>query len=196
MIPPRPPRPITAALFLCCGYGLLANVCPGRADPAPALPGAPGTHSLAPWPGGRWQRLAVGKEKNKPRVKPIKVRLGLGRIMVRGSLDKSLIRRVILRNSLGLKDCYRGVLGKKPRLQGRLVLEFWIAATGRELQGRLVLEFWIAATGRVFNPKVRQSTLSSSTLSACLKHEASRWVFPRTRSGIMFVGQPLSFRRK
>ena len=157
----------------------MANVCPGRADPAPALPGAPGTHSLAPWPGGRWQRLAVGKEKNKPRVKPIKVRLGLGRIMVRGSLDKSLIRRVILRNSLGLKDCYRGVLGKKPRLQGRLVLEFWIAATGR-----------------VFNPKVRQSTLSSSTLSACLKHEASRWVFPRTRSGIMVVGQPLSFRRK
>lgn len=111
-----------------------------------------------------------GRRARSPEVMP-------GTAAVRGSLDKEIIRRIIRRHINEVKFCYEQELVKSP-----------------ELQGRIAVNFTIAATGQVVASVMQDSTLSNRRVESCVVAAVRRWEFPKPNGGgIVIVTYPFVF---
>ena len=101
----------------------------------------------------------------------------IGDASVRGTLDKEIIRRVVRRHLNEVKYCYQQALARRPTLEGRLVTQFTIAATGQVLAAF-----------------VQSSTLREVSVEACVVNAVKRWAFPAPdRGGLAMVSYPFTF---
>ena len=127
----------------------------------------------------RRARYGAGTRPGKPpQSKSPKVRIIVGRPVVRGALDSAAIRQVIRRKIPGFRRCYRKGLRENP-----------------DLYGRVVIQFSVAARGQVVQAVIQQTTMTSSTLDRCLVKAARQWVFPRPKDGnLVVVSLPLVLR--
>lgn len=111
-----------------------------------------------------------GRKARAPDVIP-------GQAAVRGSLDKEIIRRIIRRHINEVKYCYEQELVKKP-----------------DLQGRIAVQFTIAATGQVVASVMQQSSVGSPRVENCVVQAVRRWEFPKPLGGgIVIVTYPFVF---
>jgi len=93
---------------------------------------------------------------------------------VRGSLDKEIIRRIIRRHLNEVRYCYEQGLASHPSLNGRLVVQFTIAPTGRVLASAL-----------------QSSSLGVVSVDACVVQAVKRWEFPQpSGGGLVMVSYP------
>jgi TonB family protein len=102
-----------------------------------------------------------------PNIKP-------GNAMVKGSLSKEVIRRVIRQHINEIRFCYEQVLSSKP-----------------DLGGRVSVQFVISPTGAVSTSKLAESTLGSSSVEDCIVKAVRRWTFPSPEGGgVVIVTYP------
>jgi TonB family protein len=93
---------------------------------------------------------------------------------VRGNLDKEIIRRIVRRHVNEVRYCYEQALSAHPSLEGRLVVQFTIAPTGRVLAAVL-----------------STSSLGAPAVEACVVTAVKRWEFPEPRGGgLVIVSYP------
>ncbi len=97
--------------------------------------------------------------------------------MVVGSLDKDLIRQVMRRNANQIRYCYESRRMHVPKLQGKVVVKFVIAASGS------------VATSQVVH-----STVNDAGLEQCVARRVRTWSFPRPNGGVVIVTCPFIFR--
>ncbi len=103
----------------------------------------------------------------------------IGDASVTGALDKEIIRREIRRHLNEVRYCYEQGLVHKP-----------------QLQGRLVVRFTIAPTGRVLAAAPQSSTLGMASVENCIVQAVQRWQFPQpARGGLAMVSYPFLFSR-
>ena len=76
-------------------------------------------------------------------------------------LDKDLVRRVVRRETNQLRDCYQLALLGRPRLAGRIEVEFFIEPHGN-----------------VVGSSIRSSMANSTELEVCILDKIRRWEFP------------------
>ncbi len=104
-------------------------------------------------------------------------RVRAGRVTVKGSLDKNVIRRIIQRNNNQIKYCYEKMLATDPKLKGKVVVRFVIDANGK-----------------VTAASIASSTVSSPKLEACLLKTIKRLTFPSVAGGgAIVVNYPFIF---
>ena len=97
--------------------------------------------------------------------------------IVLGSIDKSVIDRVIKQHLAQIRYCYEKELTRDPSLAGRVVLKFVI---GKD--------------GAVTSVEIKETTLADETLEACLSARFLRMRFPAPAGGgIVVVSYPLVF---
>jgi hypothetical protein len=102
-----------------------------------------------------------------PKIKP-------GQAMVKGSLSKEVIRRVIRQHINEIRFCYEQVLATKP-----------------DLGGRVGIQFIISPTGAVQMSKLASSTLGNGTVEQCIVKAVRRWTFPSPEGGgVVIVTYP------
>jgi len=103
----------------------------------------------------------------------------IGTASVTGTLDKEIIRREVRRHMNEVRYCYDQGLVRKP-----------------ELQGRLVVRFTIAPTGRVLAAAPQSSTLMMASVESCVVQAVQRWQFPQPAGGgLAMVSYPFLFSR-
>jgi TonB family protein len=120
---------------------------------------------------GRGTGRLRGRRAQAPRVVA-------GRVVVRGSLDKEIIRRIIRRHINEVRYCYQVELQNNPNLYGRVIVRFVIQPNGQ------------VATARVAS-----STLRNSRVERCIASAVRRWLFPKPRGGgIVIVNYPFVLR--
>jgi TonB family protein len=89
-----------------------------------------------------------------------------GPVLVRGSLDKPVIRRTIRGHLEELRACYLPVLKKKP-----------------ELSGRISIQFTISAAGKVVDSVLQSSSLQDALVEKCVVKAFHGWEFPKPQGG-------------
>ncbi|MFH1810772.1 MAG: VIT domain-containing protein [Pseudomonadota bacterium] len=105
-------------------------------------------------------------------------RVMAGQVVVQGSLDKEVIRRVIQDKLAQVKACYQRELAREP-----------------ELAGRVVLEFVVGEDGKVQSARVVETTLNSAAVEICLTKKATAWRFPAVKGGgTVIVRYPFMFK--
>jgi hypothetical protein len=115
-------------------------------------------------------RLSGRKVRRVPMVIP-------GRAVVMGSLDKSLIQRVIRRRINAVRYCYERELQRDPNLAGKVTVQWTIADNGR-----------------VQSAAVKSSTLGSARAETCIVHQIRRLRFPTVQGGgIVRIVYPFVF---
>jgi TonB family protein len=126
-------------------------------------------------PGGaRYGRSAGGLDPRGPRVA---LHLQVTNPVVRGGLDKELVRREIRRHLNEIRYCYERALVTRP-----------------DLAGRVVVQFSVAAEGAVIAAAIAQSTLGAAGVEACVTQAVRRWTFPRSpQGGLTVVNYPFVF---
>ena len=96
---------------------------------------------------------------------------------VMGSLDRSIIQRVIRRDLAAIRQVYERQLKQNPNLSGRLAVSFTIGATGQVTQ--------VSVSG---------STLNDPQIERGVAQVVRRWRFPAPRGGgIVRVTYPFVF---
>jgi len=118
---------------------------------------------------GRGSRKPSISKTSLPRVVP-------GRPIVKGSLDREIVRRVLRRHRNELRYCYERELKRSP-----------------ELAGAVNLKFSIGGKGRVVAAIIDKSTVGDRRVEACIVQKARRWVFPEPSGGMVTVIYPLRF---
>jgi hypothetical protein len=83
-------------------------------------------------------------------------------VVVKGPLDKEIIRRVLRRKLDEFKNCYLAALPSKP-----------------ELGGRISLRFEISSSGRVIDPALESSQLKNVRVEGCILKALRSTEFPR-----------------
>jgi Ca-activated chloride channel family protein len=97
---------------------------------------------------------------------------------VRGSLDKSIVRRVVREKRDQVRYCYERELTRTPGLG----------------TGKVVMKFIVTATGSVRQASVSSSTLNSPAVESCLATRMRTWRFPKPQGGgIVVVTYPFLF---
>ncbi|HET6149773.1 MAG TPA: AgmX/PglI C-terminal domain-containing protein [Polyangia bacterium] len=100
--------------------------------------------------------------------------LSTGPLVVKGGLDREIIRRIIRRRLNEVKFCYEQALVTQPGLGGRVLVRFAIAPTGQ-----------------VLSSVVESSTLGNPRVELCTAQAVRRWEFPRpTGGGMVMVSYP------
>lgn len=84
-----------------------------------------------------------------------------------GGLDRETVRRVIAANRGKIRTCYERALLASPKLLGRVSYKWAIAPTGPVVQA-----------------EIKQSTLDSSNLKACVLQVIREMVFPVAVNGL------------
>ena len=111
---------------------------------------------------------SLGKKKEREVV------ISQGTPVIRGSLDKELIRRVIKRHINQIRYCYERQLQANPGLNGKIRIE-WV----------------ITAQGRVRNTKLAESTMGNVQVERCMMRKIRSWIFPKPKGGgIVIVTYP------
>ena len=94
--------------------------------------------------------------------------------MVKGSLSKEVIRRIVHRHINEVKFCYEKQLSKRP-----------------DLSGRVSVKFIISGTGAVQMAAVADSTVGDPQVENCIAQAVRRWTFPQPEGGgIVIVTYP------
>jgi TonB family protein len=97
-----------------------------------------------------------------------------GAAMVKGSLSKEVIRRIVHRHINEVKFCYERELAKRP-----------------DLSGRVAIRFIISGTGAVQTSAVAESTIGNPAVENCIAQAVRRWTFPQPEGGgIVIVTYP------
>jgi hypothetical protein len=100
-----------------------------------------------------------------------------GAPIIRGSLDREIIRRVIRRHKKEIKYCYEKELTKNPKLHGKVKVKFVIAPTGA-----------------VASASIAESTMRNRAVESCIVGKVLRFIFPKPEGGgIVEVGYPFVF---
>ena len=111
-----------------------------------------------------------GRGKGRTRIQP-------GRTIVKGSLSKAEIGRVIRRNLPRFKHCYEKELNKNP-----------------DLGGKVAVYFTIAPTGSVAQAKVRETSMDDTNVESCVVKVMKSLKFPKPKGGgIVVVTYPFVF---
>jgi len=105
-----------------------------------------------------------------PDVKP-------GPPVIKGSLDKDVIRRVVKKHTAEVRFCYEKELVRDPGLAGTVRVRF-VIGTG----------------GEVIDATASDSSVPSPDLSTCLAGVVRRWVFPKPDGGVVEVTYPFTFK--
>ena len=127
--------------------------------------------------GGGSTGLGMGKGVGYlgSRKDPATVKFGMA--VVKGSLEKDIIRRVVRSRSAEVKYCYEKELLRSPGLGGKLVIRFVIAATGS-----------------VAMATVAEDSVGSAAVGSCLASKVKGWLFPKPMGGgIVDVRFPFIF---
>jgi hypothetical protein len=99
-----------------------------------------------------------------------------GTVMVKGSLSKDVIRRIVRRHLNEIKFCYEKGLRRRP-----------------DLSGRISVQFLIEPTGGVKTAFVKSSTTGDVSVDQCIANTVSRMTFPVPKeSGIVIVTYPFT----
>lgn len=94
-----------------------------------------------------------------------------------GYQDKGVVRTVI-RGKLGeVKYCFQRGLSKKPTLEGQVMVQFVIGASGE-----------------VFDPRVQSSSLNHPETEQCILNRIRAWRFPPPEGGRTVVTYPFAMR--
>lgn len=129
--------------------------------------GTMGSGSIGKSSGGS---LKAKKSVSKPRIKPANPQ-------ITGSLDKRIIRKVIMQNRARMKHCYEKELNKDP-----------------SIKGKVMIGFIIDASGQVQSAQVLQNSSNNSRLGQCVAATFKRMRFPAPKDGgIVKVRYPLVF---
>lgn len=129
-----------------------------------------GTHGHGDGTDGRYGGN-VGRLRRRVSKGP---KIGIGRIRMKGALDKELIRRTVRRHLNEVKFCYQRELQRNPKLGGRIVVQFTIGGKGTVLLS-----------------KVQSSTLDNATVESCVASAVRRWSFPAPQGGgLVMVSYP------
>ncbi len=132
--------------------------------------GGLGTHGHGRGTGGYGNIDLGGRGKGTTRIRP-------GRTIIKGSLSKAQIGRVIRRNLARFKYCYEKQLNKNPNLSGKISVYFTIAPTGA-----------------VAKATVRESSMGNKTVEACTTKVMRSLKFPKPKGGgIVVVTYPFVF---
>jgi len=95
-----------------------------------------------------------------------------------GSLDKSLIEKVIHQHLSQIRYCYQRELNRNP-----------------VLSGKHVVKFTIGHDGRVTSATTKASTLGSAAVESCINGRFQRMTFPAPSAGLVIVSYPFVFTR-
>ena len=132
--------------------------------------GGLGTHGHGRGSGGYGNIDLGGRGKGRTRIVP-------GRTIIKGSLSKAEIARVIRRNLARFKFCYEKQLQKNPNLGGKIAVYFTIAPTGS-----------------VARATVRETTMNDATVESCVLKVMRSLKFPKPKGGgIVVVTYPFRF---
>ena len=99
-----------------------------------------------------------------------------GSPIILGALDKSLIDAVLKRNMSQIRYCYQRELTNNPKLTGKIVVKFTIAADGT-----------------VSRAGIKSSSMGSKNVENCITGRFKRLKFPQPRGGIVIVSYPFIF---
>jgi TonB family protein len=148
------------------GGGGTADGTIGIGDWGAFRPGGPGGPGHGPgWGSGPAARL--------PGRRPTEIVGAPPPVRVIGSLDKSIIRRVIRSHLNEVRFCYEKELMRAAALAGRITVRFTIGANGA-----------VATSG------VEASTLGNVAVERCVTDAVRRWEFPRPEGGVVMVSYP------
>jgi pSer/pThr/pTyr-binding forkhead associated (FHA) protein len=134
--------------------------------------GALGTigHGAGGGTGSGYGRGAGGLGGRRGKVPQIRS----GAAMVKGSLSKEVIRRIVHRHINEVKFCYERELAARP-----------------DLAGRVSIKFIIMGTGAVQMAAVAESTIGNPNVENCIAQAVRRWTFPQPEGGgIVIVTYP------
>jgi TonB family protein len=92
--------------------------------------------------------------------------------------DPALIRRVVHAHRAEVRFCYERSLLAHP-----------------QLDGRLMMQFTVATSGRVTASAVTSSTVGDPAVGACVAQAIGRWTFPAPRGGSILIRYPFVFAR-
>ena len=106
------------------------------------------------------------------------LRLNPGASVVRGSLSKEVIGKVIRRHLKEIKYCYEKELSKNPNLYGKVLVKFVISGTGI-----------------VTSARVKETSMNNRSVESCMLSRVRRWRFPQPRGGgSVYVTYPFVFK--
>lgn len=132
--------------------------------------GGLGTHGHGRGTGGYGNIDLGGRGKGTTRIVP-------GRTIIKGSLSKEEIGRVIRRNLARFKYCYEKQLNANPNLAGKISVYFTIAPTGS-----------------VASASVRETSMNDKKVESCAVTVMRSLKFPKPRGGgIVVVTYPFVF---
>lgn len=94
------------------------------------------------------------------------LRVRMAKTTVDGTLDKDLLRGAFQAHLSEIRECYEKGLAKKPKLKGRVTIEFVIGGAGR-----------------VTSSSVAASRIDDDTVGTCVARAVKRWNFPKPRDG-------------
>jgi TonB family protein len=95
----------------------------------------------------------------------IRVRSG-GKTVIRGALDKDIIRRVVRQHINQVRHCYNQGLVRNPALRGRVAVQFTIGGTGK-----------------VPMAVVSETSVKDAKVGNCIAKAVRRWKFPKPAGG-------------
>jgi TonB family protein len=94
-----------------------------------------------------------------------------------GSIDKSMVRRIVRAHINEVRACYNQGLTRNPNLFGRVSVQFLITGTGK-----------------VATASVGQNSMKDKNVGRCVAKAVKRWRFPRPAAGgSVIVNYPFTF---
>jgi len=124
--------------------------------------------------GVKGEGKSAGDEGKMGKQLPASIAVGDSQVM--GSLDTSAIRNIIHAHLRELRFCYESQLQKYPKLAGKLVVKFTLAADGH-----------------ITRIELTEDTIGQANVGSCVLTRFQRWQFPATSSGEVTVSYPLTF---
>ncbi|MEZ4449063.1 MAG: AgmX/PglI C-terminal domain-containing protein [Nannocystaceae bacterium] len=91
---------------------------------------------------------------------------------VLGSLPKEVVRRIVRAHINEIRRCYVGSLATRPRLTGRLEVQFAVNAVGK-----------------VSGSRIASSTLRDPAVEDCVAQAVRRWPFPKPTGSVDIIHQ-------
>ncbi|MCB9715925.1 MAG: TonB family protein [Myxococcales bacterium] len=100
-----------------------------------------------------------------------------GKAVIKGTIDKDVIRRIVRNHHNEVRHCYNQGLSRNPNLSGRVAVMFTIGPSGL-----------------VPTAAVSENTIGDSNVANCVAKAVKRWKFPKPASGgSAMVTYPFSF---